>query len=34
MAFAISPRQIQGDDHVKKEETGPEKIYHEKTGWQ
>ena len=26
MAFAIPPRQIQGDDHLKKEETG-QKIY-------
>jgi len=34
MAFAIPPRQLQGDDHFKKEEAGPEKIYHDKTGWE
>ena len=34
MTFAIPPRQIQGDDHLKKEETGPEKIYYEITGWE
>jgi len=34
MAFVIPPKQMQGDDHLKKEETGLEKIYHEKTGWE
>ena len=31
MAFAIRLRQMQGDDHLKKEETEPEKIYRENT---
>jgi len=26
MAFAIPPRQMQGDDHFKKEEIGPKKY--------
>jgi len=26
MAFAIPPRQMQGDDNFKKEETAPEKY--------